>query len=144
MFVPLQISTIVSERSSMCYCLISVVSVFLPLAYVLRRQGTVFTGVCLSTPGGGDTPTKVGTPWPRWGTPDQGRYPQGQVRMGGGGTPRYVPPSKVGTPLARSGWGRAYPKVFTPSKVGTPPPEHLLQGGRYASCIHAGGLSCTM
>ena len=21
--------------------------------------------------------------------------------------------------------------------------EHLLQGGRYASCVHAGGLSCS-
>ena len=32
---------------------------------------------------------------------------------------------------------------------GTPPPtdqhsEHLLRGGRYASCVHAGGLSCSL
>ena len=38
----------------------------------------------------------------------------------------------------------------TPASVGTSPPpsrtdqhsEHLLRDGRYASCVHAGGLSC--
>ena len=34
-----------------------------------------------------------------------------------------------------------------PGLDGVPPPhhkhsEHLLRGGRYASCVHAGGLSC--
>ena len=59
----------------------------------------------------------------------QGRYPP--ARSGQGGTPKVAtppPPSQVrmggGTPLV---------------KVGTP--QHLLHGGRYASCVHAGGLS---
>ena len=61
-------------------------------------------------------PTKVGTP-------RQGRYPL----------------ARVGTPLARVG---------TPptARVGTPPLEQhsvcLLRGGRYASCVQAGGLTC--
>ena len=40
----------------------------LPPAYVVRREGTVFTGVCLSTPGGGGTPAKVGTLLDKVGT----------------------------------------------------------------------------
>ena len=60
----------------------------------------------------------------------QGTYPQpGQDR--GGATPRYLPP------LYRSGEGRGYPKVPTPFRA-----KDLLQGGRYSSCVHAGGLSC--
>ena len=47
-------------------------------------------------------------------------------------------------------WGR-YPIQLiegggTPSQVwmGYPPlDEHLLRGGQYASCVHAGGLSCS-
>ena len=41
----------------------------------MRRmgEGTVFTGVCLSTPGGGGTPARVGTP-----PPGQGKYPHPQ------------------------------------------------------------------
>ena len=75
-------------------------------------EGTVCIGVCLFTPGG---------------------YP-GQVQMG-----RY-PLSRdgVGTP---SGQGR-----YPPSRVCTPrieqQMEYLIRGGRYASCVHAGGLSC--
>ena len=64
----------------------------------------------------------------------------------------------VGTPpLARSGWWggtQATPRLCLDSAGGgvyrgVPSPhsteqysEHLLRGGRYASCVHAGGLSC--
>ena len=66
--------------------------------------------------------------------PSQGRYPPVQGKY---------PPSRVGTPPP--------PRVRNPlSKVGIPHPkreteqhsEYLLQGRRYASCVHAGGLSC--
>ena len=69
---------------------------YLPLAYVVRREGTVFTGVCLSTSGGGGggypIPAKVGTPSGQDGNPP--------------------PTAKVGTP---PGQGR-----YLLAKVGTP------------------------
>ena len=82
-----------------------------------------------------------GVPWPggypagggtRSGTPPQpgqdGGYP------GRGGTlVRYPPP-------ARSGWG-GYPAGGGGTQVGQQK-EYSLHGGRYASCVHAGGLSC--
>ena len=81
-------------------------------------------------------------PQPRQITPPHTRYvnpPQSKVGISSPSQGNY-PPSKVGTP--------------PPSKVGTspiqgryhlPPPQHseyLLRGGRYASCVHTGGLSC--
>ena len=91
-----------------------------------------------------------GVPHPRSGypPPDMGwDTPQTQVWLGG-------IPSQVwsGVPHPRSGYppppghGMGYPP-WTWHGV-TPPPEtdqhseHLLCGGRYASCVHAGGLSC--
>ena len=59
--------------------------------------------------------------------------------------------------MARSGWWGVPPRVPpTMTGWGTPPPtmtgwctppphqhsEHLLRDGRYASCVHAGRLSC--
>ena len=58
-------------------------SPLLPPAYVVRREGTVFTGVCLSTGGGGGgLPDRV-PPRGGPGTPRGG---------GGGGVPDRVPP----------------------------------------------------
>ena len=63
---------------------------------------------------------------PFWGVPQfcpgvtQG-YPPSQVRMG--------------YPLAQTGVPPILPKTEEQS-------EHLLRGGWYASCVHAGGLSC--
>ena len=112
---------------------------------------------------GGTPPSKTGwgTPWPDlgqgstspsktgWGTPLaragtgvppvqnwMGEYPPPSQTWDGGGyqlCPRldgYPPP-----PQSKTGWGK------------TPPPhhqqsEHLLRGGRCASCVHAGELSC--
>ena len=128
------------------YCLF-----FFPPTYVVRREGTVFPGVCLSTPGGqGGTPSKVGTPLqPDQGegvpqgrySPIQGRYPSPPPRPGqdgGEGVPQgWYPPSKVGTTQPGQDGGEGVPQNRYP-------PEHLLHGWRYASCVHAGGLSCNV
>ena len=53
-------------------------SYLLPPAYIVRREGTVFTGVCLSTGGGSGYP-------PRGGVPDR-VPPQGGVWVPPGGT----------------------------------------------------------
>ena len=76
--------------------------------------------------------------YPRWGIPPVGMGvpPPGQVRTG------------EGVPLANQ-VRMGVPKVGYPQGWGTPPPpaplgqqEYSLRGGRYASCVHAGGLSC--
>ena len=45
-----------------------------------------------------------------------------------------------------TGWGTPHPPPTPPWLDGVPSPhqhsEHLLRGGRNASCVHAGGLSC--
>ena len=86
---------------------------------------------------GGTWGTPPGQGWMVGGTP-------GQIWMVG--LPG-VPPSQVwmGYPPTMTGWG-------TPPTItgwGTPPhhhhhqhSEHLLRGGRYASCFNAGGLPC--
>ena len=85
-------------------------------AYVVRREGNVFTGISLSLhrKGGRGYP-KVGTPHPI-----QGRYPPpGQIRTG---VPKvHTPMSKVGPP--QSGHDGGYPKVGAPwpgQDVGVP------------------------
>ena len=52
---------------------------FLPPAYVVRREGTVFTGVCLSTGGGGG----VRSSWGGWVRSSRGGAGLGQVQPGG-------------------------------------------------------------
>ena len=82
-----------------------------------------------------------------------------QVWMGGGTHPRSrgvphsrsgckVPPTWDGVPPSSTGWGTPHLVWVTPTWTwdGVPPPnqeteqhsEHLLHGGQYASCIHAG------
>ena len=63
--------------------------------------------------GGGVTPSQVWTGGGPWGTPIQVKS---QVRMGG--TPQ-------------------------PHQETEQYSEHLLSGGWYSSCVHAGGLSCS-
>ena len=101
-------------------------------------------------PGQGTHPPPPHWPVPKQGTPLQLSLPhgqdqdreEGQVRMGGWGTPRYLTPPP---PPARSGWGEGYPKVPTPlpgqSRYPPPPVKDLVHGGQYASCVHSGGLS---
>ena len=69
-----------------------------------------------------------GLPWP--GLDGGGATPA--MDGGGGGIPAMNGGGgTLGTPPARSGWG-------TPHQHS----EDLLRGGRYVSCVHAGGLSC--
>ena len=79
-------------------------------------------------------------PWgSRGGTlpdPGGGRYPGGGVPWPGG------VPWRGGSTLARGGTlagGAPWPGGGT--QLGQHR-EYLLHGGRYASCVHAGGLSC--
>ena len=91
--------------------------------------GYVFS---LFTPGWGR-----GTPSPSHNTSTGptsflgGGYPSdwSQVRTGGGG----VSPHDEGSPQP----GMGYP----PPRIGRQM-EYLIRRGRYASCVHAGGLSC--
>ena len=61
-------------------------------------EGTVFTGIYLSTPEGGGTLAEVGTP-------SQGRYPPAKIGNPPPPHPAKVvtPPAKVGTPQAKVG-----------------------------------------
>ena len=93
---------------------------FLPPAYVVRREGTVFTGVCLLTfVGGGGTPARSG--W--WG-----RVPwSGLDGGGGGGLPWTGLDGGRGVPHS---WGWGYPsQVWMVGGTlflgwGYPPPTH--------------------
>ena len=70
------------------------------------------------------------------------------------GYPLPGPDLGLGTPPYRTGWGTHCARLdgvppHRPRLMGYPPcqeteqhSEHLLRGGRYASCVHAGGLSC--
>ena len=141
---------------------ISVTKSFLPPAYVVRREGNSFTlfvsshrggypypimlcnisqnamgqlGGTLPGPAGGGTlpgPAR-GVPWQggTLGGPWPGGYPGGDPGQGGtlaGGYP---------------GQGGTLPGGTLPggTQLGQHK-EYLLHGGRYASCGHAGGLSC--
>ena len=123
-----------------------VCDVFITTCVRSKRESTVFTGVCLLTFQGG-------TPSSWWGVPPS------QVQVGEGVPPSSwhggVPhPADGGRyPLPRSRWGVPHPANggYPPSRGSPrqgypPPPEqhrvYLLRGGRYASCVHAGGLSC--
>ena len=46
-----------------------------------------------------------------------------------------VPPSRYTRPLSQAGWRYTLPDAEQHSK-------YFLHGGRYASGVHAGGLSC--
>ena len=109
--------------------------ILLPTAFRRNGEGNVFTGVCPFTPMEGvPPPGQLG-----------GGYPS-QVRMGGtpsqvrmGSTP--FPGQDGGTPFQ----GTPHPGLRS-GQQGYPQLEqhgvYLLHGGRYASCVHAGGLSC--
>ena len=91
-----------------------------------------------------------GYPSPGWrGTPGQ-RYPPA-VRTQDWGTPS-PGQDRTEVPFPQTGLGY----LLSQDRTGVPPStrtrvppskteqhsEHLLHGGRYASCFHAGGLSC--
>ena len=104
---------------------------------------------CHEAAAGGRGGTRVRYPGgvPRSGSP--GGYPGSGYPPGG--YPGQVPPGGYpgqGTPLG--GYPGQVPPPGYPGQV--PPPgggtrvgqqkEYSLHGGRYASCVHAGGLSC--
>ena len=82
-------------------------------------------------------PGRVPRPGPRWG----GGYPsQVQVRIN-------PPPQKK--KKLRLSWMGVHPPSGLDGSTSPPPSleteqhsEYLLCGGRYASCVHAGGLYC--
>ena len=112
---------------------------FLPIAYVVRREGYVLIRVCPSIhpsirlsvhrEGGVPCPSAAGgVPQPGsargvFQPGPAGRYPCWGVPQPGEPTQGTPPPSR-GTP----GTGQHM--------------EYLISGGRYASCVHARGLSC--
>ena len=127
----------------------------LPPAYVVRREGNSFT--LLVCPQGGGVPVSHnalqhfpechgaagGVPCqvqPRGGVPCQvqlGGYPgQGGTLAGG-----------VPWPGGYPGWGGTLtggvPWLGGGTQLGQHR-EYLLHGGWYTSCVHAGGLSCSM
>ena len=116
------------------------------------REDNIYTWECLSVhiAGGGE-----GYPIP--GLASRGATPS-QVWLGGTSSQAW---EGRGTLLTRSGQGTPGPGMGYPLDLekGTPPDlgwgtprpemgyppqhsEHLIRGGRYASCVHAGGLSC--
>ena len=139
---------------------------FLPLAYVVRREGNSFTlsvhtwrgggGVPIShnalqhfpechgadTGGGGTLPGPAGGGGTLLGGTHTGGYPARGTHTGGGTLPGGCPargvPCQGGyqsrVPPARSGQGGG-------TQLGQQK-EHSLHGGRHASCVHTGGLSC--
>ena len=77
-----------------------------------------------------------------------GGYPSGGGYPGGGTLAVGSTPAMGGTPAGGYPGGEYPSRGGYPSggpTQGTPPDQHsvyLLHGGRYASCVHAGGLSC--
>ena len=117
--------------------------VLLPPAYVVRREGNSFTlfvsshlgGVpishnalqhfaeCHGAATGGGVPSQV---QPGWGDTLVGVTLPRRVPCPGGYPGQVPPPSQVRMGGTQLGQHR----------------EYLLHGGQYASCVHAGGLSC--
>ena len=125
-------------------------------AHIRRMgEGTVFSLFVSPHLGGGGTPVRSReVPHPRSGWGEGVPHPRS-----GWGVPQ-VPPTRSGwgTPLPLLGQdgvpprpGMGYPPDLgqgTPQTWDRVPPdlghsEHLLRGGRYASCVHAEGLSCS-
>ena len=105
---------------------------FLPPVYVVRREGNSFTLlVCPHLGGGVPISHNPLQHYPEChGADTWGGYPA-RSSWGGG--------TLLGGYPAR---GRGYP-TGGGYQVGQHR-EYLLHGGRYASCVHAGGLSCLL
>ena len=122
-----------------------------PQSCLMVRGGTpsFLMGVSPSFPMGSTPSFLMGVPLVRTGW---GYSPSG---LDGGNPPSGL--DGVPLPPIRTGWGNPWSRLDggTPSPIRTgrgtlpPPPkteqksEHLLCGRRYASCVHAGGLSCS-
>ena len=117
-------------------------------------EGTVFTGVCLSTRGGTPSHNTFTGPMSFLGVPHlhplmlpldapvtgPRSLPRWEVFPWPGQDGVFPPPPQnmmvLPPPPARSGWGMPPPPPRTEQQS-----EFFLRGGRYASCVHAGGLS---
>ena len=93
----------------------------LPPAYVVRREGNSFTLFVSSHLGSGQV---------RSVQPGRGG---GQVQLAGG--EGSGPAGRGGVRSSWQGGGRGSAKIGQQN-------EYSLHGGWYASCVHAGGLSC--
>ena len=132
--------------------------------YVVRREGKVLTricpSICLSTAGGVSQPTQLGGISPAEGGVSPARGGQsadsaggGSVQPGGGQSSWGGQSSQGGQSSlggCQSSWGgsvqpvgggQSSQRVGGSAKIGQQN-EYSLHGGRYASCVHAGGLSC--
>ena len=88
---------------------------------------------------GSPQPGLMGVPQPDlMGVPKVG-YPTGQVRMGG--TQDGIPPARDLTPPSQVRTGGTRGGVNLPPRTGQQM-EYLIRRSWYASCVHAGGLSC--
>ena len=98
---------------------------------------------------GGGTPTQVQAggypiPGPGGGVP----HPRSRGHPPGRGTPQQGAPPGVHPPCRGPAWGTPPGRGGLPGVPPPPPPQqeqhsvYLLRGGRYASCVQAGGLSC--
>ena len=83
----------------------------------------------MGQPGGGTLPGPAG-----------GGYPGREGTLAGGTLARGVP-WPGGTLAGGVPWLGGYPAQWGGTQLGQHR-EYLLHGGRYASCVHAGGLSC--
>ena len=104
----------------------------LPTAYIVQRE-VMFSQVSVCSGGGGRSiPARSS----RDGVPLPG--------PAGGGNPSQVqtwdyPGQEWSTPWA----GMGYPNPLSPPAPGIGQQmDYLIRCGRYASCVHAGGLSC--
>ena len=111
----------------------------LPPAYVVRREGNVLTRVCLSVHRGGQVQPGEGEVRSScWGGGGSGPAAGGgQVQLGGVRSSCW---GGVRSSCRRGGSGPAAGGGSGPAAGGG---QHLAPScGRYASCVHAGGLSC--
>ena len=139
---------------------ITTVNIQLLLMPAFKRmwKGYVFTGVCLST-GGGGYPwslvlTQGGYPWSLVLSGRGGRYPSQACSWGEGylslvlGQGYHGPPDKTrtGVSSARQDHDRSTPppppRRTTTEVLPSSLPGDRLRRERYASCGHTGGLSC--
>ena len=138
-------------RNSWAVGCMSRTHLYLLITARIRRmgEGTVFSlSVHTSKMGGGYSVLPMGWRYPipgqDWGYPNSGPrwgVPPSQVRRRG--TPSQVQ-DRGGTPISGQDGGVHWSQVRTGG--GLPQLEqhsmYLLHGMQYASCVHAGGLSC--
>ena len=116
-------------------------------AYVVRWEGNSFTLLVCSHLGGYPYPImlcNISQTVPLWADTYRGVWPC-QVQLGGGTLPGLQLGGTLPGPAGGVSCQEGYPAGGYPAGGGTQlgqQKEYSLHGGRYASCVHAGGLSC--